>query len=352
MKILKRILGICLGISIFLTGCTANKEAEKKSTKVEKPKVVTTIFPEYDITRAIGKDKIDLKLLVKPGVDVHAFSPTPQDIKMVQEADVIIYGGTTHDKWVESLMKSVDLSKKNVVKLADSIQQLEEEVVDGMKHEHNHDHDDEHKEEKHEEKREEDHKDDHDHNHDHDHKHGNGSEVELDPHIWTSPNNAIEMTATIANALMSEDPENSSFYKENAEKYIKELENVDRELKEVVKNGKRNKVVIADRFPFRYLFDELKLEYRAFFSACSVESHVSAGQVKQMVDYIKENKIPVVYHIEMGKGDLAKSVAESTGAKVMILHSIHTVTNEEFEKGITYIDLMKQNIEALKEGLN
>lgn len=352
MKMLKRILGICLGISIFLTGCTVDKEVEKKSTEGKKLKVVTTIFPEYDITRAIGKDKIDLKLLIKPGVDVHAFSPTPQDIKTVEEADVFIYGGTTHDKWVESLMKSTDLSNKKVVKLSDDIQQLEEEVVDGMKHEHGHDHDDEHKHDHDDAHKEEKHEDEHKDDHDHDHNHGDGSKVELDPHFWTSPINAIEMSKTITNALMEKDSENKAFYKENAEKYIKELENVDRELKEVVKNGKRNKVVIADRFPFRYLFDELKLEYRAFFSACSVESHVSAGQVKQMVDYIKENKIPVVYHIEMGKGDLAKSVAESTGAKVMILHSIHTVTNEEFEKGITYIDLMKQNIEALKEGLN
>lgn len=367
MKNFKKILGLILGASLILTGCSTNKNVEKKEDVGKKLKVVTTIFPEYDLTRAVAKDKIDLTLLVKPGVDVHSFSLTPKDIKTIEEADIFIYGGTSHDKWVEDLMKSTDFKNKKVVKLSENIQQLEEETVEGMSHshEHNHEHEGEHnhneeeceacKNEKNEcEECKNDKKECEEckHEGEHNHSHGNGAEVELDPHFWTSPNNAIEMTKSITNALISSDSENAKFYKENAEKNIEELKKLETQLQEVVKNSKLKKVVVADRFPFRYLFDDLKLEYRAFFSACSVESHASAGQVAKMVDYVKENKIPVVYHIEMGKGDLAKSVAEITGAKVMLLHSIHTVTNEEFEKGVTYIDLMKQNISALKEGLN
>ena len=160
------------------------------------------------------------------------------------------------------------------------------------------------------------------------------------------------MVKTITNALVEKDPDNAEFYKENAKNYIKQLEDVDKELHDVVDNAKIKQVVIADRFPFRYLFKDLGLEYRALFSGCSVESTASAGQIKKMVDYVKENKIPVVYHIEMGKGELAETVAKNSGAKVKLLHSIHTVTKEDFDKGITYIDLMKQNVEALKEGLN
>ena len=160
------------------------------------------------------------------------------------------------------------------------------------------------------------------------------------------------MVNTITNALVEKDPENAEFYKENAKNYIKQLEEVDKELHNVVDNAKIKKVVVADRFPFRYLFADLGLEYRALFSACSVESTASAGQIKKMVDYVKTNKIPVVYRIEMGKGEMAETVAKDSGAKVKLLHSIHTVTKDEFDKGVTYIDLMKQNIEALKEGLN
>ena len=340
-NISKKIFGLILAGAVLITGCTAKTEKKDKGDNTKgKLKIVTTIFPEYDITRAIAKDKVDLELMIKPGVDVHSFTPTPQDIKTVQNSDIFVYGGTEHDKWVENLTKSIDMKNKKVVKLVDGIQQLEEESVDGMKHEHHH-HD----------KKEDQHNHDHKHEKEDEHNH-KGEEKELDPHYWTSPKNAIQMVKTITNALVEKDPGNAEFYKENAKNYIKQLEDVDKELHDVVDKAKIKKVVIADRFPFRYLFKDLGLEYRALFSGCSVESTASAGQIKKMVDYVKENKIPVVYHIEMGKGELAETVAKNSGAKVKLLHSIHTVTKEDFDKGITYIDLMKQNVEALKEGLN
>ncbi|WP_150263502.1 metal ABC transporter substrate-binding protein [Parvimonas micra] len=340
-NISKKIFGLILAGAVLITGCTAKTEKKDKGDNTKgKLKIVTTIFPEYDITRAIAKDKVDLELMIKPGVDVHSFTPTPQDIKTVQNSDIFVYGGTEHDKWVENLTKSIDMKNKKVVKLVDGIQQLEEESVDGMKHEHHHD-----------DKKEDQHNHDHKHEKEDEHNH-KGEEKELDPHYWTSPKNAIQMVKTITNALVEKDPDNAEFYKENAENYIKQLEGVDKELHDVVDNAKIKKVVIADRFPFRYLFKDLGLEYRALFSGCSVESTASAGQIKKMVDYVKENKIPVVYHIEMGKGELAETVAKNSGSKVKLLHSIHTVTKEDFDKGITYIDLMKQNVEALKEGLN
>ena len=343
-NISKKIFGLILAGAVLITGCTAKTEKKDKGDNTKgKLKVVTTIFPEYDITRAIAKDKVDLELMIKPGVDVHSFTPTPQDIKTVQNSNIFVYGGTKHDKWVENLTKSIDMKNKKVVKLVDGIQQLEEESVDGMKHEHHHD---DEKEDEH----------NHDHKHEkeekHSHDHENESDKELDPHYWTSPKNAIQMAKTVTNALVEKDPGNAEFYKENAKNYIKQLEDVDKELHDVIDKAKIKKVVIADRFPFRYLFKDLGLEYRALFSGCSVESTASAGQIKKMVDYVKENKIPVVYHIEMGKGELAETVAKNSGAKVKLLHSIHTVTKEDFDKGTTYIDLMKQNVEALKEGLN
>lgn len=340
-NISKKIFGLILAGAVLITGCTAKTEKKDKGDNTKgKLKIVTTIFPEYDITRAIAKDKVDLELMIKPGVDVHSFTPTPQDIKTVQNSDIFVYGGTEHDKWVENLTKSIDMKNKKVVKLVDGIKQLEEESVDGMKHEHHHD-----------DKKEDEHNHDHKHEKEDEHNH-KGEEKELDPHYWTSPKNAIQMVKTITNALIEKDPDNAEFYKENAENYIKQLEGVDKELHDVVDNAKIKKVVIADRFPFRYLFKDLGLEYRALFSGCSVESTASAGQIKKMVDYVKENKIPVVYHIEMGKGELAETVAKNSGSKVKLLHSIHTVTKEDFDKGVTYIDLMKQNVEALKEGLN
>ena len=218
-NISKKIFGLILAGAVLITGCTAKTEKKDKGDNTKgKLKIVTTIFPEYDITRAIAKDKVDLELMIKPGVDVHSFTPTPQDIKTVQNSDIFVYGGTEHDKWVENLTKSIDMKNKKVVKLVDGIQQLEEESVDGMKHEHHHD-----------DKKEDEHNHDHKHEKEDEHNH-KGEEKELDPHYWTSPKNAIQMVKTITNALVEKDPDNAEFYKENAENYIKQLEGVDKEL--------------------------------------------------------------------------------------------------------------------------
>lgn len=349
-NILKKSMVLFLALGVMLTACKGKESKKALENKEEKKlKVVTTIFPEYDLTRAVAKDKVDLKMIIKPGVDVHSFSPSPQDIKEIESSDVFIYGGTEHDKWVEPLTKNIDFKNKKVVKLLDCVKQLEEETVEGMKdededhdHEKEHEHEQNHEDKKGDEKENKDKKD----------EHNDEDEKEIDPHYWTSVKNAILMVKNIEKNLSQKDPKNEKFYKENAKNYIEKLEKVDKDLHDVVDNAKRKKIVIADRFPFRYLFDDLHLEYRALFSGCSVESNASAAQVKQMEDYIKENNIPVVYHIEMGKGDMAKAIAKDMNIKVMVLNSIHTVTKDEFDKGITYVDLMQQNVKALREGLN
>ena len=221
-NISKKIFGLILAGAVLITGCTAKTEKKDKGDNTKgKLKVVTTIFPEYDITRAIAKDKVDLELMIKPGVDVHSFTPTPQDIKTVQNSDIFVYGGTEHDKWVENLTKSIDMKNKKVVKLVDGIQQLEEESVDGMKHEHHHD-----------DEKEDEHNHDHKHEKKDEHDHKDESEKELDPHYWTSPKNAIQMVKTITNALVEKDPDNAEFYKENAKNYMMLL--ITRKLKKLL----------------------------------------------------------------------------------------------------------------------
>ena len=62
--------------------------------------------------------------------------------------------------------------------------------------------------------------------------------------------------------------------------------------------------------------------------------------------------IPVIYTIEMSTQAVAKAVAEETGARILTMHSVQTVTREEFDAGETYVSLMWKNVDALREGLN
>jgi zinc transport system substrate-binding protein len=285
-------------------------------------KVVTTIFPIYDFTRAIVGNAADLSMLIRPGSEIHTYDPSPQDILSVNNADVFIYVGGESDAWVDVLLESTGLKSpgKTVLRLIDRIDAVEEEIVEGMQPE----------EEEGEERGEE----------------------EYDEHIWTSPRNAALLVRVIAKTLCEADPKNAETYRTNAEGYVSEIAKVGEEFKALVASSKRKKIVFGDRFPFRYFADEFGLEYRAAFPGCHTESDVSAATMAYLIKTVQDDGLPVVYTIELSSQNIAKAIAEQTGAEVLTLHSAHTVTRTEFESGVTWLSIMKENLESLRKGLN
>ena len=138
----------------------------------------------------------------------------------------------------------------------------------------------------------------------------------------------------------------------NTESYVKELEELDKSFREVVDSGKRKEIIVADRFPFSYFCKEYGLSYFAAFPGCSTDTQPAALTIAFLQDKVKEDGIPVVFHIEMSNEDMVNAVSKDTGAKKMLLNAVHNVTDEDFKAGKTYVDLMKPNVEALKEALN
>ena len=197
---------IILFITIFAILSCSKKEVKNNKEGLN---VVSTIFPIYDFTRAIAKDKVDLSMLVKPGIEIHSYNPTPADIIAVENSDVFIYIGGEGEAWVEKILDSIYTNNKKIIKLIDNVVALNEEIVEGMQEDgHNHD---EHEEEVHTE-------DEHNHNEEEHHHH-----EAYDEHIWTSPKNAILIVNTITKALSELDPTNADYYKENALSYNKEI---------------------------------------------------------------------------------------------------------------------------------
>lgn len=334
-KITVIVLSTILMISFILTGCTntKNKEDDKNKTSLKKDKlnIVTTLFPQYDFAKQIAGDKADVKLLLSPGQDSHSFEPTPEDIITIQNADVFIYNGGEAEAWIDKVIDSIDTKKVNTIKMMDYVKAVKEEEVEGMEPEDEHDHEKEELEQ--------------------DSENNNQNHEEYDEHIWTSPKNAIRMVEGIKDTLVKVDNVNSKGYNTNYEKYIKDLEKLDKSLTDTVSKAKRKMLVFGDKFPFRYLVDDYGLTYRAAFNGCSTQTEPSIETVTYLINKVKENKIPAIYHIEMSNKKIAKTISEETGAKILLLHSAHNVTKEEFNKCITYIDIMNNNITNLKKGL-
>ena len=346
MKNLKKLwaifgLVLVVGLLVFLVLNREKFEQKKYS-------VVSTSFPGYDFARAVTKNtNISTKMLVKPGAETHTYEPTPQDIIDIKNADMFVYVGGDSDTWIKKILKDVDTKKTHVVKLVDLVSTVEEEIVEGMEDEDEHDH-----------KHDNDHSDSHDHDHDHDHEHGSHAHKhdhdeeeegpEIDEHVWTSPKKAMEIVKKIAKVASEIDAAEEAKINDNAEKYVAEIAQVDKELHQAI-DDKISEIVVADRFPFRYFADEFGLKYAAAFSGCSEQTEASAKTISFLINKVKQDKIKKVYKIELSNGKIAETVSKDTGAEVLELHSAHNVTADDFSKGVTYVDLMKRNLAVLSK---
>ncbi|GHU12703.1 periplasmic divalent manganese/zinc-binding lipoprotein [Spirochaetia bacterium] len=297
--------------------CERNRANLNENTALS---VVTTIFPPYDFVRAIaGDEAVRLTMLLKPGAESHSYEPTPQDIIAIQRCDVFIYVGGESENWVNRVLDSLDpavLANKRLVRLMDCVEVVEEEIVEGMEEA-----DDEEE------------------------------GIALDEHVWTSPQNAKRIVEKITAALCEAAPTNAALYREKAAAYIAELETLDAEFRAIAASGRRKTLVFADRFPFRYFTATYGLDYYAAFPGCSTETEANAATVAFLINKIRGEQIPVVFHIEFSNGRMADAIGEATGAKKRLLHSAHNVSRDELGAGITYLDIMRSNADVLREAL-
>lgn len=182
--------------------------------------------------------------------------------------------------------------------------------------------------------------------------HGHSHEEEYDEHVWTSPLNAISIVRHIAQVLEEADGENAETYRANSDTYIGRLEALHASFLEVTENASRKTLVFGDRFPFRYFADTYGLDYYAAFPGCSTETQPSAQTVAFLIDEVQKENIPVVFHIEFSNERMADTICEATGAKKLLLHSCHNLTPQELENDVSYLELMTENVEALRQALS
>ena len=316
-----RLMAVILAAGIAAaaaTGCGVKQEEPDDG----KLKIVTTIFPQYDFVRAIagGTGAVNVRMLLSPGEEVHSYEPTPLDIKEIQNCDLFIYVGAENDVWVDRILENMGDKRPETLRLVDLTETVAEESVEGMMEEKGHDH---------EESREE----------------------EADEHVWTSPVKAAEITEAIAQKMAELDPANADDYLANAQDYEAKILDLDAQFRQIAENAERKILVFGDRFPIRYFAEGYGLDYFAAFPGCSSESEPSASTLAFLIDKVREEEIPVVFSIEFSNGNIARAICESTGAVQRTYNSCHNVTKEQMENGATYVSLMSENLEAVREAL-
>lgn len=302
---------------VFLTVLlVAACSRQKQSDSTGRLKVVTTLFPVYDFARNIGLDSIDVTLILPPGVEPHSFEPKPEDLMTVAKADIFIYTSREMEPWAETLLAGVVKDGKPAAVEAGSGGRYIN-VPDRVAADHHHD------------------------------KEAHGAR---DPHIWLDIRNAMIMVDTIAEAFANKVPGKREVFLAHAAAYKKRLQDLESRFNAGLSVCTTRKLIHGGHFAFAYLADRYNLEYISAYGV-SADSEPSPRKIMELVNTVRHNGLKNVFYEELLSPGIAKAVSGETGAMLLKLHGIHNVTRQEFENGITYIDLMEQNLAALRKGL-
>lgn len=310
MRWLKFIL-LCL-----LLGGTASCTRSDREQRPHKLKAVVTLFPLYDFARQVGGDKVDVQLLLPPGLEPHSFEPKPEDMLNINRADLFIFTNRYMEPWAVKLLKGIDSGTVTAVDASEGAEFLPL-AGDG---------------------------------HDHDHGGTSAEQQRLDPHIWLSIPNAQRMVANIAAAFAQKDPAHAAFYRANANRYSERLAALDAMYRSELSRCRSRTIIHGGHYAFGYLAKRYGLHYRAAYAA-SANAEPSPRALVDLVRMMKEEPVRTIFYEEILSPAMAEMIARETGAQLVKLHGLHTVTRAELEQGVTYLSLMEKNLENLRKGL-
>ncbi len=261
------------------------------STTVTYAKVnaVVSILPQKTFVEAIGGDKVNVALMVKPGNSPHSYEPKPSQMKDISKADIYFTIGVEFEEaWVP---KFSDQNKKmKIVSIAKGIEKMK------MAAHHHHD-EDEHDE----------HHEEHGEEHDHDHEHG-------DPHIWTSPSNVKIIAKNIYTYLVKIDKQNKEYYKSNYEAFLTHINNTDNKIKEMLKNVDKGTPFMVFHPAWGYFAAQYGLTQVAIEAG---GKNPKPKQVMHLIEEAKEEKVKAVFTAPEFSQKVATQIAKEVGVPVI-----------------------------------
>lgn len=308
---MKKILITIMVLGLVLTGCqSTSKENDKLS-------VVTSFYPLYSLANIVGGEHVEVVSVLPVGAEAHSFEPSAKDRVKIENADVFVYHGAGFESWTDSVVKSLKGDKIETVEVSKAVQLRSNE-------------------------------DDHDDHDDHDHEgHDHGS---FDPHTWLSPNNARLEARMIADSFIKKDPEHAQDYEANYQKFSTEIDSLIAEYTEAFANVK-TRTMVVDHLAFGYLASDFNLEQKPIAKGI-VSEEPTPKQIEEAIEFIKTNDIKTIYLDAFNAKKVVDVVVKETGVSIHELSTLETVSQEEYDKGVTYLDKMEENLKSLKEGLN
>lgn len=304
----KKILLMISLLGVFLTVQLSQAKLVLADSKLN---VVTTFYPVYEFTKGVLGDEAKVSMLIKAGTEPHDFEPSTKNIATIQDADAFVYMDDSMETWVSSLSKSMDTSKKTIVKgTGDMLLMAGTEEGD-----------------------EEDHSEE-------------GHHHEFDPHVWLSPLRAVTVVENIRDSFSKAYPDKADTFKVNAAAYIEKLKALDKEYSAALSTAKQ-KSFVTQHAAFGYLALDYGLN-QISITGVSAESEPSAKRLAELAKYVKKYGIKYIYFEENASSKVAKTLASEADVKTAVLNPIESLTTKEIKAGEDYFSTMRKNLAALQ----
>ncbi|MCT6867921.1 metal ABC transporter substrate-binding protein [Gilliamella apicola] len=275
----------------------------ESSAAEKKFKVVTTFTVIQDIAQNVAGDAATVESITKVGAEIHEYDPTPQDITKALSADLVLWNGLNLELWFKRFFE--DIKDVPSVIVTEGIEPMP--IQEGSYK-------------------------------------GNPN-----PHAWMSPTLALTYIENIRAAFVKYDPKNATIYNKNAQDYVAKIKALDAPLRErLAKIPEAQRWLVTSEGAFSYLARDYNLK-EAYLWPINAEQQGTPKQVKNLIDLVRANKIPVVFSESTISDKPAKQVSKETGAKyggVLYVDSLSTKDGPV----PTYIDLLKVTVETIAKG--
>lgn len=304
----RTLLALIAPIIVMLSGCTRPSYD-----------IVVTMYPQYDIARAIVKDRMSVHSILPPGVEVHDYEATSSDIVLMNKAKLVIYTSAIIDTWMNTSVIENDQTK--VIELAHVYDEIEELHLET---EH----------------------DDHDHDHD-------------DIHFWVDPLAITHLTEHILEEIVLLDPENSDFYQYNADKYIDEINETYEQFMIYLEAHDlfESTLYFAGHNAMGLFGARHHLDIHGLFSNFKPDEDLGSLQLIEFTNIVRESGTNHLFIEEMVTPKAALTIKNElalTGYNLTLLelHAYHNVSQSDAMQGVSYIDLYQRNINNIKLALS
>lgn len=308
-RIIKRLLPSLLVISL-LAACRNDHPVSEEGDKL---KVVTSFTIIEDLAREIGGDRVDIHNLVPTGTDPHEYEPLPEDIKKATDADILFYNGLNleggKNGWFFKMIDSVGQKEENIFCLTERVEPM---YLSGE----------------------------------------NRKEEEINPHAFIDPAVGVRMAEDMRDAFIKVNPENKGYYEERATKYIARLEDIVKEYEQKIDAiPEERRILVTSERAFQYMTAHYGLR-EAFIWQIDTEENGSPNQIKALVTFIKEHRVPVLFIESNVDTRPMETVSKETGVPLSKKPIYSDEIGKPGEEVDTYIKYLKYNIELIYEELS